>query len=213
MLPGPTTPQDSYNTVVGETRSEITIKRSVFIGCCRHVVSKAEALAYVDELRAEFHDAVHHCWAYRLGQDGMEYRAVDDGEPSGSAGKPILFAMQKASVSDAIVVVVRYFGGIKLGVGGLARAYADAASDVLSLTPRAVVTRTQPFTVFCTYDDIAKVTVLLDELGLPYRAAYADAVSFDIDVPESLVQELQSEVIERTSGRGGASIRQDDQLG
>jgi len=208
MLPRPTTPQDSYNTVVGETRSEITIKRSVFIGCCQHVTTKADALAYVDALRAEFHDAVHHCWAYRLGPDGMEYRAVDDGEPSGSAGKPILFAMQKASVSNVIVVVVRYFGGIKLGVGGLARAYADAATDVLSRSPRSLVTQTQPLTVFCTYDDIAKVTVLLDEYGLPYVPAYADTVSFDVDVPLSLVAELQSEVIERTSGRGGASVRQ-----
>lgn len=207
MASGPTPSQDSYNTVQGETRSEITIKRSVFIGCCRHVASKADALAYVDELKAEFHDAVHHCWAYRLGQDGLEYRAVDDGEPSGSAGKPILFAMQKAEISDAIVVVVRYFGGIKLGVGGLARAYAEAASAVLTITPRAVITKTQPYTVFCTYDDIAKVTLLLEELGLPYRPSYADAVSFDVDVPDSLVTELQAEVIERTAGRGGASMR------
>ena len=200
-------PQDGYKTVYGETRSEITIKRSVFHGCCRHVTSKDEALRYVDEMKAEFHDAVHHCWAYRLGKHGLEYRAVDDGEPSGSAGKPILFSMLKADVSDAIVVVVRYYGGIKLGVGGLARAYADAATDVLALSPRAVVALTQPMTVYCTYDDIAKVTTLLDELAIAYVPTYADAVTFDVDVPESLVLTLQSEVIERTSGRGGSSFR------
>ncbi|MBU3742183.1 MAG: YigZ family protein [Candidatus Kapabacteria bacterium] len=200
-------PQDGYKTIHGETRSEITIKRSVFHGCCRHVTSKDEALRYVDELKAEFHDAVHHCWAYRLGKHGLEYRAVDDGEPYGSAGKPILFSMLKADVSDVIVVVVRYFGGIKLGVGGLARAYADAATDVLALSPRTTVMLTQPLTVYCTYDDIARVTMLLDEMRIDYVPTYADTVTFDVDVPESLVAQLQADVIERTSGRGGSSIR------
>jgi uncharacterized YigZ family protein len=206
MATNTTTFSDSYLTVVGETRTEITIKRSVFIGCCLHVQNKPAALDYVDQLRAEFHDAVHHCFAYRIGATGMEFRAVDDGEPSGSAGKPILFAMQKATVSDAIVVVVRYFGGIKLGVGGLARAYAEAATTVLTTAPRAVVTPTTSMTVFCTYDDIARVTGLLEELGLTVKPTYADAVTFDVEVPHSLVDRLRHEVLERTNGRGGTSV-------
>lgn len=201
-----TTSKDSYSTVVGETRNEITIKRSVFLGCCKHVSLKHDAMDYVEQLRTEFHDAVHHCFAYRLGADGLEYRAVDDGEPSGSAGKPILFAMQKAAVSDAIVVVVRYFGGIKLGVGGLARAYAEAANVTLEKAPRATITQTQAMAIYCMYDDIARVTSLLEEFGLACRPSYADAVTFDVDVPLSLVERLQHEVLERTHGRGGTSV-------
>lgn len=201
-----TTSNDSYSSVVGETRTEITIKRSVFLGCCKHVSSKQESMDYVEQLRVEFHDAVHHCFAYRLGADGLEYRAVDDGEPSGSAGKPILFALQKAAVSDAIIVVVRYFGGIKLGVGGLARAYAESATTTLVKTPRSTITQTQAMAIYCTYDDISRVTSLLEELGLACRPSYADAVTFDVDVPLSLVDRLQHEVLERTNGRGGSAL-------
>lgn len=164
-------------------------------------------MAYVERLRKEFFDAVHHCFAYRLGQHGLDYRMSDDGEPSGTAGKPILFCLQKAQLTDSVVVVVRYFGGIKLGTGGLARAYSEAATDALASCPRRKVVRTRPLSIFCTYDDIARITGLLEELDIPFLPIYADAVTFDVDVPQSQVDFVIAQVTSRTNARAGYSLR------
>ncbi|MBN9400065.1 MAG: YigZ family protein ['Candidatus Kapabacteria' thiocyanatum] len=198
---------DEYWTVAAETRAEITIKRSVFLACALHSPAREDAMAYVERLRKEFFDAVHHCFAYRLGQHGLDYRMSDDGEPSGTAGKPILFCLQKAQLTDSVVVVVRYFGGIKLGTGGLARAYSEAATDVLASCPRRKVVQTRPLSIFCTYDDIARITGLLEELDIPFLPIYADAVTFDVDVPQSQVDFVIAQVTSRTNARAGYSLR------
>lgn len=164
-------------------------------------------MAYVERLRKEFFDAVHHCFAYRLGQHGLDYRMSDDGEPSGTAGKPILFCLQKAQLTDSVLVVVRYFGGIKLGTGGLARAYSEAATDVLASCPRRKVVQTRPLSIFCTYDDISRITGLLEELDIPFLPIYADAVTFDVDVPQSQVDFVIAQVTSRTNARAGYSLR------
>ncbi|MEW5764797.1 MAG: IMPACT family protein [Acidobacteriota bacterium] len=107
-------------------------KGSRFLGHAGPIDSPSGALAFLDGLRRRYHDATHHCWAYRSGWlDALESRFSDDGEPSRTAGQPILQAMEARGVSDACVVVVRYFGGIKLGPGGLARAYRTAAAQAL----------------------------------------------------------------------------------
>jgi len=198
---------DEYWTVAAETRSEITIKRSVFLACALHSGAREDAMAYVERLRKEFFDAVHHCFAYRHGQHGLDYRMSDDGEPSGTAGKPILFCLQKAQLTDSVVVVVRYFGGIKLGTGGLARAYSEAATDVLASCPRRKIVQTRPLSIFCTYDDIARITGLLEELDIPFLPIYADAVTFDVDVPQSQVDFVIAQVTSRTNARAGYSLR------
>ncbi|MCA9712397.1 MAG: YigZ family protein, partial [Myxococcales bacterium] len=106
------------------------IKGSRFLATLAPVHDRAQARAFVAEIEAEMPDATHHCWALRLARPSLE-RAVDAGEPSGSAGRPILAAMTGRDVVDACVVVTRYFGGTKLGVGGLVRAYGGAAAAVL----------------------------------------------------------------------------------
>lgn len=119
---------------------EIEIKKSRFIARVAAVSSRDEAMAFLDQARADFPDARHHCWAYQIGRPGAASQAAmnDDGEPSGTAGKPILNVIQHKDMGDIMVVVIRYFGGIKLGAGGLVRAYAGATEAVLSEVSRKI---------------------------------------------------------------------------
>ncbi len=116
-----TTGIDIYYTIEKIETEEIKIKGSKFIGTAAHTPTKESAMEFLTLMRSQFFDATHNCYAYRIGWNGMEYRFSDDGEPNGTGGKPILFTLSKFEVSDLIVVVTRYFGGTKLGVGPLAR--------------------------------------------------------------------------------------------
>jgi len=118
-------------TITREAAIEIEIKKSRFIGRSFLRAAPADALAAVKELRAAERDATHHCWAYRIGRDGEQARYNDDSEPQGTAGPPILEILKKNETTNTLIVVTRYYGGIKLGAGGLARAYGDAAKRVL----------------------------------------------------------------------------------
>lgn len=121
---------------------EIERRKSRFIARAGRVASREEAMAFVDAMRADYRDARHHCWAYLLGNPATAASAAmnDDGEPSGTAGKPILNVIQHKGIGDVMVVVARYFGGVKLGAGGLVRAYAGATEAVLSELPVTAMT-------------------------------------------------------------------------
>jgi len=119
---------DSYLSIKREVISEIVVRKSRFIAYIHPVITKESAEKYLVKIREEYKDATHHCYAYVIfGDVGEISRSNDDGEPSGTAGKPILNVLKGNDLSNAICVVVRYFGGTKLGVGGLTHAYADAA--------------------------------------------------------------------------------------
>ena len=113
---------------------ELEIKKSRFIGWAEKVESRDQAMAFLDRARKDYPDARHHCWAYQLGNPNSPSNAAmsDDGEPSGTAGKPILNVLQHKGIGDVMIIVIRYFGGIKLGAGGLVRAYSGAAEKVMS---------------------------------------------------------------------------------
>ena len=194
-----------YESVRGEAKSEITIKRSVFSAYIAPCTTKEEALGFLDRIRNQHADAVHHCYAWRIGPHGMEYRMSDDGEPSGTAGKPLLFALQRANISDAIIVVVRYFGGVKLGVGPLARAYSESAQAVIHAGELFTVQPMVHITIHCMYDDVNTITHLLEEVNARFTPNYADSIAFDVDVPEERLDELIAEVISRTNARAGYS--------
>ena len=117
--------------------AELEIKKSRFIAWAAPVTSREDALQWVERARAEFPDARHHCWAYQLGDSEVATHAAanDDGEPSGTAGRPILNVIQHKHIGNVIVIVIRYFGGVKLGAGGLVRAYSGATELVLSELP------------------------------------------------------------------------------
>ena len=124
---------DTYKTITGVVDSCYTEKRSRFIAYAVPVRTVEEVKDQVDKFRKQYYDARHVCWAYMLGPDRSTFRANDDGEPSGTAGKPILGQINSLELTDILVVVIRYFGGIKLGTGGLIVAYRAAAAEALSL--------------------------------------------------------------------------------
>lgn len=139
--------KDHYETLAGQERAEDSVQRSKFIAHAYPVCSEEEALALVATLRKEYYDATHICWAYAVGALREENRANDDGEPSGTAGRPIYGQILAHNLSDVLVAVVRYFGGVKLGIGGLIDAYKESARLVLSEATRREVVLLQRFSL------------------------------------------------------------------
>ena len=142
-----------YRTVLSPAQDEFTEKKSRFIGYIAPVTTEEAAAAFIEEIRARHREARHNCYAYRLRQNNLA-RFSDDGEPSGTAGRPILEVLQREELTDVCVVVTRYFGGILLGTGGLARAYtqgckiAVAAAEVLCMHPAAECTLTADYGLY-----------------------------------------------------------------
>jgi Uncharacterized conserved protein len=124
--------EDTFRTITELSKAIYTDKRSKFIAYAIPVQSAEEAKNEIDKLRKEYYDARHVCWAYMLGADRKEFRSNDDGEPSGTAGKPILGQINSNNLTDIVIAVVRYFGGIKLGTSGLIVAYREAAAEAIA---------------------------------------------------------------------------------
>jgi uncharacterized YigZ family protein len=153
---------DHYQTLAARIEFRHKIERSEFLGVALPITGEEEFFADLHRIEKQHFDATHHCWAFRLraGED-VRARSSDAGEPSGTAGRPILVAIEAAGVSDVAVVVVRWFGGIKLGTGGLSRAYRETAAETLRLglrLDRYVYTR-------------FRVVVPFDAFGIVYRLA------------------------------------------
>ena len=123
---------DSYHTLAGPAEAIYKEKSSKFLAYAYPVESEEEIRTLLDALRKKYYDATHHCYAWRLGPHGETFRANDDGEPSGTAGKPILGQLLSNDITDCLVVVVRYFGGTKLGVPGLIAAYRESAAEAIA---------------------------------------------------------------------------------
>ncbi len=193
----------SYNVIVEPTRSELKVRGSRFIGTAVPVTTKEQAMAELARVRKEFWDATHNCYAYRLAPDGLEYRFSDDGEPSGSAGKPILFLLQQRGVVDVLVIVTRYFGGTKLGVGGLVRAYSDTTQAVLDLVPVRTVYPNDSFRIFTPYEDLRVVRQLVERYALNFREEFHDVVNFIVALRTDQVAEFSAQLTEASNGRAG----------
>ncbi len=197
---------DTYFTIAEEIRNEITVKGSRFIATCFPANSKEKAMENLSSIRSQHYDASHNCYAYRLGRNGFDFRFSDDGEPSGTAGKPILFMVQKYDLSDILLVVTRYFGGTKLGVGGLSRAYSDAAEELLKVCNRVPVYCTITVKVLCTYEDINAVKTVIDKYSVSNESDYRDIVEFFCKIPENSVDSFCAEILEKTHARAGTFI-------
>lgn len=124
--------KDSYFTIAEPAQCNMRERSSKFLSYAFPVTDEEQIRTHLDTLRKEFYDATHHCYAWRLGYYGEQFRANDDGEPSGTAGKPILGQLLSHEITNCLIVVVRYFGGTKLGVSGLIQAYKEAAADVIA---------------------------------------------------------------------------------
>ena len=154
-----------YRTIAGYGRDRIEEKRSVFIGSADFVTTEDEAIAFINRIRNEFPDARHNVYAYLL-NEGSKTRYSDDKEPQGTAGIPVLEVLRKNECLDAVIVVTRYFGGILLGAGGLARAYTEAAAAALNAAGHVVRTPCEEYSFFCPYADYEKCRALLETLGV-----------------------------------------------
>lgn len=156
---------DSYTTITDIAEGTYSELRSKFLAFAIPVRTADEALDWVAQYQKEYFDARHVCWAYRLGADGQEYRANDNGEPSGTAGKPILGQIVSHSLSDVLVIVVRYFGGVKLGTSGLIVAYRTAASEALAAANKIERLVEQEMKLTFTYDHMNLVMRMVKDLS------------------------------------------------
>lgn len=154
---------DTFCTIEAAAQAQYSQMRSKFIAHAIPVENEEQALAYVARLRQEYYDARHVCWAYRLGHLAERVRSNDDGEPSGTAGKPILGQLASADLTNIIVLVVRYFGGVKLGASGLIEAYREATKAVLEVAERRLCIIEQVISVSFGYELMGEVMRCIKE--------------------------------------------------
>lgn len=194
---------DFYYSIEGPKRTQIKVKNSKFIASVSPIANKEEANSFLQVIRSEFFDATHNCFAYKLGTDGLDVRYSDDGEPKGTAGQPILFAINRYKFSNLIVVVTRYYGGTNLGKGGLARAYTDAAMNSLEICSPLKINLTKKLRVYSTYEDISIIKSLISEFAVSFNEFYTDAVEIEVDIPKSKVEIFVNKLTELTAARSG----------
>ena len=178
---------DTYKSISDPSEGLYKDLGSRFIALAYPVETEEEIKAIVSSVKKEYHDARHHCYAYSLGLDGAVFRSNDDGEPSGSAGRPILGQIDSAGLSDILVVVVRYFGGIKLGIPGLIRAYKSATADALEAANKVEKVAGESWRVEFDYLTMNSVMKVIKDLSLPVRdQQYSDRCSAVVRVRLSL---------------------------
>ena len=158
--------RDSYRSISGPAEGLFKDNGSRFISLAFPVETEDEVKSIVGDLKKKYHDARHHCYAYRLGYLGDRFRANDDGEPSSSAGRPILGQIDSKGLSDVLVVVVRYFGGIKLGIPGLIRAYKTSAAEALEKAGSVEKVAGKWFRVSFGYEAMNSVMKILKDMDL-----------------------------------------------
>lgn len=190
---------DSYHHPAEERRESLRVQRSEFIAIAFPVADEPGFAVRLESIQREFHDATHHCWAWRLfGGHEIRERSSDAGEPAGTAGKPILQAIASEDLLDAGVVVIRYFGGVKLGTGGLGRAYRDAAREVLravATKERILYARLDVTAGFETMNEIYRMIAPPDVILVEER--FEEQNHFVLDIRLSRVDEVTSRLGEK----------------
>jgi uncharacterized YigZ family protein len=194
----------TYHTVAERAASEFEVQGSAFLGHVAPAGSVAEAEAFVDEVRAAHGDATHNVPAYRVpAGDGRMLRewASDDGEPTGSAGKPALNVLVRRDLRNVVAVVARYYGGVNLGVGGLARAYARGVSAAVDAAGVVAERPHERVSVVVDYDDSGTVRGVLESEGVDFEAAYEERVAFEVRAPVAEADALRDRLRSATGGR------------
>ena len=204
----------SYKTVKKDAFAEIEIKKSKFIAHIAEIKSEDEAETFIKQTRKKYYDATHNCSAYILNSDRGIRHSSDDGEPSGTAGKPILDVISGAGLSDIIVVVTRYFGGTELGTGGLVRAYSGAAAEVLKNAAVVEITEARLMEFIIDYGLLPKLQHLCMELGIIiYETEYLEKVKISVLITEDNLGRFFKEVTEMTAGAiTEASVVREEQV-
>lgn len=195
--------KDEFHRIKAKCRYEDKVKDSRFIATAAPINNEKEAQSFIAEIKKEFHDASHNCSAWRIGKGGsLKYKFNDDGEPAGTAGRPIIKALENRDLSDICVVVTRYFGGTKLGTGGLARAYGQTAAELLKKCEieKKYVTQTLEFTA--GFDFVGVIHNVMDNFKVDLKESrYGDDVLFIVEVRKTEYTAFRDKLTEATNGQ------------
>lgn len=200
-----------YKTVLEGGTGEIVEKKSRFIATVRPVKNEEEALAFLEEMKKKYWDARHNCFVYSVGLNREYTRCSDDGEPSGTAGRPMLDVILGEDIYNVAVVVTRYFGGVLLGTGGLVRAYSKAVQEGLAASRIIEKRRGISMKVTTDYTGIGKIQYIAGERSIPIlNSEYTDKVVLELLIPSDETEAVQKAVTEGTNGR--ARMEKDREL-
>tara|TARA_A100001015_G_scaffold320421_1_gene446712 strand:- start:3468 stop:4082 length:615 start_codon:yes stop_codon:yes gene_type:complete len=193
-------PVNEFQTITNSGESLFKDKGSKFIGLAYPVETEEAVKEKLEEIKKQYYDARHYCYAYILGLKDQSYRANDDGEPNHSAGDPILGQIRSANLTNTLVVVVRYFGGTKLGIGGLINAYKTAAEEALNKTTKKLIYSKTTFRLTFQYPQTSEVERILSEFEVEYHQKdYTDHCHFLASVKDEDIKPLSSK-LELVSG-------------
>jgi len=194
-------PPNEYTSVKQSAENEINIERSRFIAYCFAATGEEEAKAAIAKIRKQNYSATHNCYAFICGENGGA-RFSDDGEPGGTAGAPILEVLKNRNLRNTAVVVTRYFGGIKLGAGGLVRAYSRAASEVLDKAGTVLYELSRIYELKLSYENFPKFNKFLsDKKAIVSNTDYGETVTVNIAVPESGADKFEKEASDFFAGK------------
>jgi uncharacterized YigZ family protein len=193
----------SFQVPAGNISIEQEIKRSRFITSIGRATDKQRAHAFIESIRSIYPDANHHCWAYVAGNpyDTVRIGMSDDGEPQGTAGKPMLSILQHRRIGEIVVVVTRYFGGIKLGTGGLVRAYSSSVQLALKKLPLAEFVALASAQITLPYPHEDRIRRLLEKMQVTIKdALYKDRVLLRVEFPAKIIVDLEQQIANQTQG-------------
>lgn len=193
---------EEYRTVYKGGEGEVVEKKSRFIATVVSVRSEEEALQAIEQLRKKYWDARHNCFAYVIGERGELERFSDDGEPGGTAGKPILEVLKGEELRNTLIVVTRYFGGTLLGTGGLVRAYSAAAKE--GIASSVIITRIPGIKLHITteYTALGKIQYILAQRDLRILdSVYTDKVDLEVLIPQEQTESIKAALTEGTNGQ------------
>ena len=197
-----TNSMDSYRALLSGGEGEIVEKKSRFIATVRKCETEEEAVVFIEEIKKKYWDARHNCSAFVIGSRGELTRCSDDGEPSGTAGRPMLEVLVGSGIRNIAVVVTRYFGGTLLGTGGLVRAYTQAVKEGLAHCETGVMRKGCELEVTTDYNDVGKLQYYFGQNGIvPVDSVYAENVKFILRIPVEKEENLRKNLIETTCGK------------
>lgn len=198
---------EQYRTVYVGGEAEIVEKKSRFIATVRPVKSEEEAITFIESLKKKYWNATHNCFAYVIGEHFQIQRCSDDGEPSGTAGKPMLDVLLGEEIHDVVVVVTRYFGGTLLGTGGLVRAYQSSTKAGLEASKVITKKYGRKVRVQTDYTGLGKIQYILAQRGLTILdTEYTERVDLMVLLPTSEVNSVLAEITEGTNGQAVIEI-------
>ena len=205
-MPESMSPTVEFTSVAKEFRHEYIVDKSRFITTIYPCTTEEEAQAFIGRINKEFWDATHNCTAYALGPKQEQQRSSDNGEPSGTAGKPMLEVLKKTGITNVSVVVTRYFGGIKLGAGGLIRAYSHSVAETLRLAPKELHTTRTQLQATIDYSLYGAVERFVQDKKLHYEANFGEHVTITILVPPTDVEGIQKELQDMSHGAAACTV-------